>query len=516
MRMSRRQDHSSLLDDKALQFNLLNLSALNDAEIKSMQNEGAAKGMLQRWLSIRSVVSTSSSNAIRQQEVVFNSNLQVFRSIGKGFCGQVYEKLGTNRVYKRELNPGPEMLWNDYKWHTCIYGAIFSGNFENEEKAIDNLPMIRVPQVYAFITQDSQDWWKQNGEKFSNIAPRAMTCLLETERIQTLPKVVRQAIITVYCPQKQDKVKILQDPENQNCLARIYLGVRRQTRSQSEKFSLQNFELDLQILDDFELEKEHYAREMARSLAIMHWKCQVSCEPVLVSRSLRDLCSNTFPKSQVDADDVEFVLGSAPTDLKLTSQEIMLLPPNTATETALNFKKRAVYMWLLDFNNCSEITMDESGVEKAEAAFWRNDPYYPRPVPPNHQDEYLWKVFESSYLEQSKLSANDTIKSQQLPQKFINLVNKTARHRFNQQRGFSSSGSGGPPRNAPFSTGGSPTAGSPSRNSPFSGSLPARSPSSAPPSSGSPRRGHRQKKSREYPGFFSGSGSGSGAGGAGQ
>jgi hypothetical protein len=284
--MSRRQDHSSLLDDTALQLNLLDLNALNDAEIKSKENEYAAKGMLQRWLSIKSVISTSSSNAIRQQEAVFNSNFQVFRSIGKGFCGQVYEKLGTNRVYKRDLNPGTEMLWNDYKWHTCIYGAITSGNFENEGKVINNLPMIRVPQVYAFITNDSQDWWKQNGEKFSNIAPRTMTCLLETERIQTLPKVVRQAIITVYCPQKQDKLKVLQDPENQNCLARIYLGVRRQTRSQMEKFSLQNFELDLQILDDLELEKEHYAREMARSLAIMHWKCQVSCEPVLASHFL--------------------------------------------------------------------------------------------------------------------------------------------------------------------------------------------------------------------------------------
>jgi hypothetical protein len=217
-----------------------------------------------------------------------------------------------------------------------------------------------------------------------------------------------------------------------------------------------------------------------------------------------------FLKSQVDAEDVEFVLGSAPTDLKLTSQEIMLLPPNTATETALNFKKRAVHMWLLDFNNCSEITMDESGMRKAEAAFWRNDPYYPRPVPPNHQDGFLWKVFESSYLEQSKLSANDTIKSQQLPQKFINLILKTAQDRH--QRELSSSGSSGPPRNTTSSIGSFPATRSPSQNSPFGGSPSSCSPSSAPPSAGSPRRGHRQKKGREYPGVSSGSTSGMGGG----
>lgn len=99
--MSRRKDHSSLLDEMALQFNMLDLDALRDAESKSKQDEGAAKFMLHRWLSIRSIISTSSSNAIQQQEAVFNPSLQVFRSIGKGYCGQVYEEIGTNRVYKR-------------------------------------------------------------------------------------------------------------------------------------------------------------------------------------------------------------------------------------------------------------------------------------------------------------------------------------------------------------------------------------------------------------------------------
>ena len=101
--------------------------------------------------------------------------------------------------------------------------------------------------------------------------------------------------------------------------------------------------------------------------------------------------------------------GSAPTDPRLTREEIDQLPAYTPTSRVLNFKKRAMHLWLIDFNNCSEITIDEAGVNKAEGSFWSNDPYYPRPVPPNHQDAALWKSFETSYLKQSAISASHIV-----------------------------------------------------------------------------------------------------------
>ena len=282
--MSRRYlDHSSLQEDTPLQVRRLDENDLKDAEILSTQSTEGATLVLQRWLSVKSVISTASSNAIQQEEAAFNSDLQVFNLIGKGFCGEVYEKLGTNRVYKRELDLGNGKLWNDYIWHSTIYAAITSRNLDEEENAIGRSCMVRVPRVYGMITQRGHNWWNRNEKMFSKIAPRATTCLLETERIQPLPKIARQAIITLYCPQKYDKRQTLKDPANRNCLARVYLGVRRRIRSQADEFSLQNFEFDLQILDDIELEKEHLASEMARSLAIMHWKCRVSCKPVMVS-----------------------------------------------------------------------------------------------------------------------------------------------------------------------------------------------------------------------------------------
>jgi hypothetical protein len=41
-------------------------------------------------------------------------------------------------------------------------------------------------------------------------------------------------------------------------------------------------------------------------------------------------------------------------------------------------EKPPVGMWLLDFNRCHMISMDEKGVEQAVKAFFRNGPYYSR------------------------------------------------------------------------------------------------------------------------------------------
>lgn len=71
------------------QLNLLDLNELNEADVKSRQDRDTARGMLQRWLSMKSVISTASSNAILQHEAVFNPNLQVFRSVKRFTAEQI-------------------------------------------------------------------------------------------------------------------------------------------------------------------------------------------------------------------------------------------------------------------------------------------------------------------------------------------------------------------------------------------------------------------------------------------
>lgn len=86
-----------------------------------------------------------------------------------------------------------------------------------------------------------------------------------------------------------------------------------------------------------------YAETMADALALMHWG------------------------ARIDANDVEFVLAPP---------RVESLPPSRTFQSE---HLGAHCMWMLDFDCCRAISMDEAGVEKACVAFFKNDPFYPRP-----------------------------------------------------------------------------------------------------------------------------------------
>lgn len=115
-------------------------------------------------------------------------------------------------------------------------------------------------------------------------------------------------------------------------------------------------------------DRETYARMMARALALMH----------------RD--------AEIDANDVEFVIAPPP-------------PPPPPPRANTGSSSPAVIsnvlgdhtMWILDFDCCRKMSMDESGVEQAVKAFLRNDPFYPRP----DCCKVLWEAFRDEYLQTS-------------------------------------------------------------------------------------------------------------------
>ena len=128
-------------------------------------------------------------------------------------------------------------------------------------------------------------------------------------------------------------------------------------------------------MEDLELEISELANEMAIGLAIMHWQ------------------------AQVDGMDVEFVLGSSATwdSEQQPAYDDILAPPHVVK--VVNFKRRAVHLWMLDFDKATPIELKEKDVnKKLVPAFLGNDPYYPR----RHIDEELWNGFCSSYLKASE------------------------------------------------------------------------------------------------------------------
>jgi hypothetical protein len=113
------------------------------------------------------------------------------------------------------------------------------------------------------------------------------------------------------------------------------------------------------------LDVKLYAETMAEALALMHWG------------------------AQIDANDVEFVLA----------------PPRVEHASSSTFQSNYLgdhCMWILDFDCCRPIQVDEAGVEQACAAFFKNDPFYPKPGTGEAADEELWTVFKQRFLESSR------------------------------------------------------------------------------------------------------------------
>lgn len=119
------------------------------------------------------------------------------------------------------------------------------------------------------------------GTNGSRDSPRLSRYPLITERIPPLPKQVRDSIIDLYCPDSLKASAKVSDPD-QDCLVRPYLGRRRRLVKQSrfQAFSLRNYPLHVDQMEDLELDIRHYARLMAEALADLYWRARVDANAV--------------------------------------------------------------------------------------------------------------------------------------------------------------------------------------------------------------------------------------------
>lgn len=170
-------------------------------------------------------------------------------------------------------------------------------------------------------------------------------------------------LIHRYCPKELQTI-IKESDENKDCLVRPYLGHRRrqQTNSRFKAFSLRKYPLHIDQMGEVRLDTTAYAKAMAETLAILH-------------------CS-----LKVDANDVEFVLA----------------PPRAGTQDFDSPTLGAHSMWMLDSDCCRFIDMGDAGIEQAARAFWRNDPYYPRPGKADPKDQELWNAFKEEFVRVSR------------------------------------------------------------------------------------------------------------------
>ncbi|KAF5647483.1 triacylglycerol lipase II precursor [Fusarium sp. NRRL 25303] len=282
--------------------------------------------------------------------------------IGTGCCGSVWADAdsskdnGTPSCIKREDGDPHRSITNEHFIHQLVVQSLQL----NPQHARN----FRIPLCRGFLKKDDEDW--------SLVLPRlpsgSKPCnALLSEKVHPLSEDVRKLLVSKFARGGSDQDAIINDKRNEHCLIRPYLGRRKKgwgDTNRSTFFSLRNFPLHLDRMIELGLDVQSYAKVMAEGLAFLHWV------------------------ARIDANDVEFVLARS----RSTSHS----HPNSPFDKTL-FGTHS--MWIIDFDCCNPVTMDDNGAANAAECFWRNDPYYPRPGSTDTSDQELWCAFKDHYLE---------------------------------------------------------------------------------------------------------------------
>lgn len=223
---------------------------------------------------------------------------------------------------------------------------------------------LSIPQCFDLV-QPTDTWWESRLQQFP--AGYSVCRALISERIPKIPRRISDKIVDLFCAGNNPLSNFVKsNADDDACLIRPYLGRRRRreegtSTSRFQRFSLRNVPLHINQIETLGLDASSYAETMADALALMHWG------------------------ARIDANDIEIVLA----------------PPRTESPFSSVFRSQYLgthCMWILDFDCCRPLSMDEAGIEKACIAFFRNDPFYPRPGSGRADDERLWTVFKERFL----------------------------------------------------------------------------------------------------------------------
>ncbi|KAK2029627.1 hypothetical protein LX32DRAFT_693079 [Colletotrichum zoysiae] len=322
------------------------------------------------------------------------------QKIGAGHCGSVWAATSTSSslVIKREDGGEGRSITHEYDMHRHVIQRLQSPRVAT---AITRT-RISVPRCEGFLACDDETTWSQ-------ILPRLpqnyTSCnALISEKIPSMPRQVRK-LLSERLNMGGNPDEIADDSSNTHCLVRPYLGRRKHRRTGAGEsnrrrlgfYSLRNLPLHADQMESLDLDLQSYALAMADTLAFLHWS------------------------ARVDANDVEFVLAQGRPHATLDAQ--------ATSSGSADFRSGALgshSMWILDFDCCRRMSMDEAGVKQACKSFWRNDPYYPRPGSDNKNDQRLWDVFQGRFLETSgRLLEGEREAVRQLPQRLIELIGQT-------------------------------------------------------------------------------------------
>ncbi|KAH7248008.1 zinc finger protein-domain-containing protein [Fusarium solani] len=323
---------------------------------------------------------------IASRDLTTETSSEQLERIGMGFCGSVWADVNSlaneaASCMKREDGGPGRSITNEYHIHRLVNDAVNS----NTRHAAS----FRIPLCRGFLKKSDADWSKI----LLRLPPGSTACnALLSEKVQPVSETARRLLAVNYAKDHDSEV-IVGDKKNEHCLIRPYLGRRRhgwaRRPGKPAFFSLRNFPLHIDQMEELGMPIEPYAKAMAEGLAFLLWV------------------------ARVDANDVEFVLACPrPSNSESSKFEADILGPHS--------------MWIIDFDCCNPLPMDEEGVEIAARCFWRNDPFYPRPGSSNAADERLWGIFREQFLAVSERMLEDELSCvRELPVRLMDKIMET-------------------------------------------------------------------------------------------
>ena len=213
-RQEQRSDSTLSTRAASLEVAIRENLALED-HLESTATGESIEQSLKRLLSIRSVVSTASSFAKRQQAAVGTTT--AFREIGTGSIGKVFEHPGTIWAYKLPLTDDASKLWNNY---------IMNRRIEHSFKQLGPLAgQVEIPRAVWYAQASTAEFWDTNIDRFpfTDVFPHQRRDILCIERIFPLPKPTRERLVDLYCHEK-GRESAKENAANRDCLVRPLLG----------------------------------------------------------------------------------------------------------------------------------------------------------------------------------------------------------------------------------------------------------------------------------------------------
>ncbi|KIM72725.1 hypothetical protein PILCRDRAFT_81651 [Piloderma croceum F 1598] len=209
--------------------------------------------------------------------------------------------------------------------------------------------IISAPKPVQFFESDDADFWSEFGEYFPP-DDQSRTCVFSMGRVYPLPVRYRVKIVQLFCPPLL-KDRCHSEAKSRAHVARILLGRTIDTSQRTTPqrfFSTYNYPLMRDSAEKLGMDTVKIAQQMGCLLAALHMG------------------------ASSDTKDVEIVLGR-------DYDRGLIRNPK---------------VWVLDFNQCSTVTLDHHCIPKLVDTFFENEAYFPHP----REGDLLFTLFASGYI----------------------------------------------------------------------------------------------------------------------